>query len=252
MKKLYMMKKIHLILLAILFTSIGTNAQDLSLYFHSGYIGEGDTILKFGDAGAGEIVLDHLRVRNNTEKAMDILVSRERLDMQEGASSQFCWGLCFPPATEVAPESLRIFANESSTDEDFSAHYLPNFVMGESYIKYTFYNANNQFANVSVVIKFLATPAGIAEEAMIGGIVSELYPNPATSFIAFDYQFTPKVKEASVKVFNLMGAEVKGTSLDNNGSKMRMDVSDLNNGIYFYTIYINGDAYKTRKLVVQK
>ena len=246
------MKKLLLIFTAILMTGLTMNAQDLQLFFFNQQIADGDTIFQFGDAGAAEIVIDHLQVYNNTDKAMSVMVSRERLDMQPNASSQFCWGLCFSPATTVSPEPKLIQSEEFSTNEDFSGHYLPNGDLGNSYVKYNFYNETNQFNIISAVVRFLATPTGIAEEAMNGGRISEIYPNPASNVINLDYELTSKVNEASLKVFNLLGAEVKTANLERNSNKATLDVSDLNNGIYFYTVFINGDAFKTKKLVLQK
>jgi len=247
-----MMKKLLIIFSFLLFAGLTTNAQDLSLFFHTKHVGDGDTILKYGDAGAAEIVIDHLVVRNNTGKAMSILVSRERLDMQDETSSQFCWGLCYPPSTEVSPNSRLIMANSASTDEEFSGHYLPDGVLGPSYVKYKFYNENSIDVQVSIVIKYLGSPTGISEEAMMGGKVSEIYPNPASQSVSLDYQLTSNVTQASVKIYNLLGAEVKSANLENGGNRLKIDISNLDNGIYFYSIYVNGDAYKTKKLIVQK
>ncbi len=243
------MKKLLLVLISLFFSAAFLNAQDLTLSWNGKPVT--DTIYAYGDANAAEIVC-HAVVTNATSKAMNIKVKRERIFLVEGALSQFCWGLCYPPNTEDSPQYHLLEGNESSAPEQFSGHYLPNGFIGTSYVKYTFYNMDNPDQNVSVIAKYMATPSGIAEESMIGGSVSELYPNPANQVVSMDYRLTDKVDQAEVKVFNLLGAEVRSARLERNGSKLAIDISGLENGIYFYSVLVNNDVYQTKKLVIQR
>ena len=111
---------------------------------------------------------------------------------------------------------------------------------------------DNPEQKVEVVVNFWASPQGIAEEAMQGGSISEIYPNPARYFVNLDYQLTSKVNSARVKVFNLLGATVKEAVMETGNGQLKLDVSDLENGIYFYSVLINGDIYKTKKFVIQR
>ena len=244
-----MMKKLLFTLFAVFVSTAFLSAQDMTLSWKGTPVG--DTLVAYGDANAAEIVA-HAKVHNNTDKDMNIKVSRERLQMVDGASSQFCWGLCYPPDTEDSPQYHLVKAGEASPDEQFSGHYLPYGSLGDSYVRYTFYNMDNIGQSVSVVVKYMGTPTGIAEEAMRNGSISELYPNPATTYVSLDYQLTNEVNTAEVKVYNLLGAVVRNADLENNGNRLRLDVSDLKNGIYFYSVLINNDVYQTKKLVIQR
>jgi len=104
----------------------------------------------------------------------------------------------------------------------------------------------------SIVIKYWASPEGIAEDIMKDGKLSAIYPNPATNFVNLDYQLTSKVNIAQVKVFNMLGSVVKESILQKGGSKIKMDVSNLDNGVYFYSVLLNGNVYTTKKLVIRK
>lgn len=245
------MKKLLFIFTILLLTGITTKAQDLSLYYHYQHVGNGETILKYGDASSAEIVIDHLKVRNNTDKAMSIMVKREQIEMQEGTVSQFCWGLCFAPGTEVSPDPRLIMAQSTSELFEFSGHYIPDGNIGESLIRYTFFKESDPDVSVSITVKFLATPTGITNETLVKDVISDLYPNPANNSVTLDYEFTQDVTDASIKIYNLLGAEVKNAQLENSGNKIKLDISDLDKGIYFYSIYINGDTYRTKKLIVQ-
>ena len=243
------MKKLLLIFIASLLLVGVTHAQDLTLSWEGESLG--DTVMVVGLPGDFEIVLEAL-ISNNTDTDMKLLVFRERLDLIEGASSAFCWGLCYSPDVDTSLDNHTVKAGESSVPGEFSGHYYPYEVVGTSTIKYTFYNMDNPEIRVSIVCKFKASPEGIAEEAMRGGSLSEIYPNPATSSVSLDYQLTAQVNEASVKVFNILGAMVKEADLNRGEGKMRMDIADLKNGVYFYSVIVNGDVYQTKKLIVQR
>lgn len=244
-----MMKKLLFTLISLFTITFISNAQDLTLTWDGEELGE--SVLIVGSPDDTEIVF-HAVLTNNTDNGMNVMVVRKQLDFQAGAISQFCWGLCFPPTTDTCLNPVLIKAGESSGLEDFSGHYIPGGAIGVSSVEYTFYNLDNPDVRVSVIANYKGSPAGIAEEAMVGGSISEVYPNPASNYVNIDYQLTTNVKEASVRVFNLLGAEVKSASLVNNGNKLSMDISNLESGIYFYSVLVNGDVYKTRKLVVQK
>lgn len=243
------MKKLLFTLIALFTITIMLNAQDLSLSWEGTELGE--SVLIVGSPDDAEIVF-HAVLTNNSAEDMNIKVYRKQLELLEGTMSQFCWNLCYPPSTDTSGQYILIKAGESSDVEAFSGHYIPSGVAGTTAVEYTFYNMDNPDINVKVVANYKGSPAGIAEEAMVGGSISEVYPNPATNYISLDYQLTSEVKVANVKVFNLLGAEVKSANLENNGNKLRMDISDLQSGIYFYSVLVNGDVYKTKKLVVQK
>jgi len=243
------MKKLLFTLITIFSIAAYTHAQDLTLTWDGEELGE--SVLIVGDPNDAEIVF-HAVLTNNTSEAINIMVVRKRLEILDGANSQFCWGLCYPPATDTSGQYILLKAGESSDDEAFSGHYIPSGVIGTSSIEYTFYNMDNPDVKVSVVANYKGSPAGIAEEAMVGGSVSEIYPNPASNFVNIDYELTSEVTQANVKVFNLLGAEVKSANLIQSGNKLRMDISDLESGIYFYSVIVNGDVYRTKKLVVQK
>jgi hypothetical protein len=244
-----MMKKLLFTLIALFTITIMLNAQDLSLSWEGTELGE--SVLIVGSPDDAEIVF-HAALTNNSAEDMNIKVYRKQLELLEGTMSQFCWNLCYPPSTDTSGQYILIKAGESSDAEAFSGHYIPSGIAGTTSVEYTFYNMDNPDINVKVVANYKGSPAGIAEEAMVGGSISEVYPNPATNYISLDYQLTSEVKVANVKVFNLLGAEVKSANLENNGNKLRLDISDLQSGIYFYSVLVNGDVYKTKKLVVQK
>ena len=244
------MKKTLLTFVTILFValSMNTQSQDLTLSWDGEALG--DTVIVWGDPTDFEIVF-HAVLHNNTDNGMQIKVRRKRLSMLEGTSSAFCWGLCFPPATEESADARLILANGQSTDEEFSGHYTTAGKHGTSMVEYTFFNAADENQNVKIVAKYWASPTGIAEDAMNGGSISDVYPNPATTSVNLDYNIPAEVDFAKVQIVNLLGSVVKESNINRSANKLTMDVSDLQGGIYFYSVLVNGDVYKTKKLVIR-
>ncbi len=244
-----MMKKLLLFFVASFLLISFSKAQELTLSWEGEALG--DTVMVVGDPGDFEILF-HAQVTNNTDNGMNLKVFRERLYLIDGATSLFCWGLCYSPAVDTSTKNILIKADSTSKPEEFSGHYSPQTFVGTSIVKYTFYNMDNPETRVSIVCKYKASPEGIAEEAMRGGFISEVYPNPATGFVSLNYQLTPQVNEAYVNVYNVLGAVVKEAELHRGDGKMRMDIADLKNGVYFYSVLVNGDVYKTKKLIIQR
>ena len=244
------MKKILLSLTIVVFLLSFAKAQNpLTLTWEGNPVG--DTVILWGEPSEFELVM-YANLHNNTGNAMNIKVARKEISMVENTFSQICWaGLCYSPTVDTSANYQLVMAGGISGDEDFSGHYAPNGNIGTSIVEFTFYNVDDPSVKVSVVVKFWASPEGIAEDAMRGGSISDIYPNPATNYVNLDFNLTSQVKEAKVRVINLLGSVVKEANIESGTNQLRLDISDLDNGVYFYSILVNGDTYKTKKLVVR-
>jgi hypothetical protein len=244
-----MMKKFLLSLTMVLFIFSFAKAQDLTLTWEGNPIG--DTVTLWGEPTDFELVF-HANLHNNSANAMNIKVARKEIYLVGNTFSQICWaGLCYSPTVDTSVNYELMMAGGTSGDEDFSGHYSPNGNIGTSIVEFIFYNIDNPSVKVSVVVKFWASPEGIAEDAMQGGRISEIYPNPATNYVNLDFNLTSAVKEAKVRIINLIGSVVKEVEIERSTNQLKLDISDLDNGVYFYSVLINGDTYKTKKLVVR-
>jgi len=244
------MKKILLSLIIVLTSTTFLNAQDIYLSWDGEMLE--DTVVVRGLPTDFQIVFEAI-CNNNTNDTLIIKVAKEELEILDSTINTFCWGgSCYGPMTDTSGNADTIPPGGSSNIGDFSGDYEPHNQIGTSTIKYTFFNIDNPEQKAEVVVIYSASTDGLAEEAMNGGSISEVYPNPANYFVNLDYQLTSKVNTATVKIFNLLGATVKEAVLERGSNKLKMDVSGLNNGIYFYSVLINGDIYKTKKLIIQR
>jgi hypothetical protein len=93
---------------------------------------------------------------------------------------------------------------------------------------------------------------GIAPATSESAILEDNNPNPATSISNFIFS-VPVYTRVTVTLYDVMGRKIE--TLLNNAMQqpgqhnIPVDVSNLSNGIYFYELTVNGQAY-TQKLVV--
>jgi hypothetical protein len=80
---------------------------------------------------------------------------------------------------------------------------------------------------------------GIGEE----NISLQVYPNPASAWVVF-----PELRRAAVQVFTMEGVMVK--SAGNISGKYRMDVSDLENGLYLVRVVDQNKKFHTKLQVI--
>lgn len=242
------MKKAILSLLVLMMTFGYVNAQVYSL--SSDGVELGDTVTIYGSPDASGIEF-RVVFTNNDDVGASIKVMRHVSSAVEGSSNYFRWVQTNNPVTNLSGESLLVQPGESSPDDTFIAYYLPNGMVGKTYIEYNFFNISVENKDVKVVLEFDTTTDDINENILKNTKVSDIYPNPANLSVNIDYSLPLEVKFASVRIVNVLGSVVKEELIDTRDNKMQIDISDINDGIYFYSILINGEIYKTEKLIVR-
>lgn len=237
MKKLY---KIWIFTISFLLVSSVGLTQSLTLSWEGEPLG--DTILAIGDMGGFEIVA-HAVVTNNTSEAMNIKVRRVQLQMIEGTMSQFCWGLCYPPNVDESANPMLIGAGESSGDEDFSGHYLPQGQFGDSYVEYEFFNMDNENEFVKVVVQYAATVVGtneIAESSI------RAFPNPVVNTLNVAAKGMTQIE-----MINFTGQTVYKENFNSRPADQvtTIDCSSFVPGFYFLRVEHEGGTTTSRMLV---
>ncbi len=243
------MKKLLLIIAGIVFATSFLNAQSLTIKTLEGeVIGESYIIYDEGDV-VNEIVF-HAVVTNNTGSDMTVLCAREQIDMLPGTSSQFCWGEnCYPPFVDTSATALVIPGGGTTADDAFSGHYAPATVHGTSAVKYKFYNQDDPSEFVETIAYYVYGFVDV-EENLAKLSFSDFYPNPASDQIRMDYSIGNNVL-ATLRVVNLLGAVVKEVNLSGTNT-LNMDVSDLQQGVYYCSVISGAQVHTTKRIVVQK
>jgi len=182
---------------------------------------------------------------------MDVLVKKVENYLVSGSENTFCWaGLCYAPFVYISPNSVNIAGGATHTD-DFSGHYNPWSNPGESSISYVFYDAANTIDSVMVVVLYKTQTVGVGDNLANEFNISEPYPNPASSYVKFDYDFA-NVGNSSLRIYSLVGSLVREINITNNSGSMQVNTGDLEEGFYFYRLTNGANELKTGKFVVKR
>lgn len=238
------------ILTLMLLATIGyVSAQSLQFELNGHVFYEGEAI-ECNTEQWGEFTQE-MQIRNLTSNDIDVLVEKEVIEDLEGTMNYFCWGMCFSSSVIVSPEAITVAANSLNDTETYPLSFHTMFddnVFGYVVVKYYAYDERHPEDRVSIIVKFHKSGEGV-EDNLRPMEMSQAYPNPASSTVNFDYYFDGNL---TAVVCNLLGQEVLRQELNNNDGQMSLSVADLNDGIYFCTMMVNGRAWTTQKFVVKK
>ena len=226
------------------------SAQSLQFEWNGHVYQEGETVECTNDQyGYGEYI-QHMQLRNLTSNNLNVVVEKEVIEDLEGVMNFFCWGSCFGPDVNVSPLPVEVAANTVTDEEALSFHALyDEGVAGKVKVKYSAYDDHNPSQRVTIIVVFVKSGAGVHEANAIR--FGQAYPNPASSMVNFDYNINAGDR-ASVSVYNLLGQEVLNQQVSSLQGHLSLSVADLNDGIYFCNLFVNGCAVKTEKFVVKK
>lgn len=203
-----------------------------------------DTV-EFFNADEYSTIVAPLIVINNSGITKAVKVRRTPLNVVSGSSNFFCWDLCYTPAVSVSGGTVSIPPND--TVFLFYGDYNPNGYSGTSYINYKFFNGSDTTEFASVTVKFTSGTVGVAEEKVA---ISNVYPNPATTQITFDYVVGQE--EGNIVITDLTGKVVRTSILPANSTKHVIDLNGLNDGVYIYSFYSKNKAITTKKFLINK
>ncbi|MDP4290958.1 MAG: T9SS type A sorting domain-containing protein [Bacteroidota bacterium] len=80
---------------------------------------------------------------------------------------------------------------------------------------------------------------------------SNPFPNPANQQTGINFQLPSPNSEARVMLRNLLGSVVKEIRVTGAENRFFINTSDLNNGLYFYSVMFENRVLFTKKLIVK-
>jgi len=227
------------------------SAQSIAVYDAQGNALSNDMVITLQEEPGHTDIFADLDVENTASSALPILCKKTEMNLVSGTNNTFCWGLCFPPHVYVSPTAITLAAGETDT-LNFLGEYYSQGITGTSRIAYTFYDENNPSDSIRIIVDYAYNVSGLAESFARGEFrFSNAYPNPAQSIITFDY-ILPYGKQAELRLLNLLGSAVRSIPVEGGNGSLQLNVSDLNEGVYFYSLWVRGEAISTRKLIVRR
>ena len=221
----------------------GVTAQTLQFEWNGQVFADGEEIICTNDEyGYGEII-QHMQVRNLTDNSLDVILEQEIIQNLEGTMISFCFGQCYAPGTNVSGPVAILPHQVNDEQNDMTLHVLYDGVHGTVVMKYYAYAQNDPENKISIYVRFGYGADGVSESVASMG---HAYPNPATSSVRFNVE---GVANANIAIYNLLGQEVLNQKVE--AGQATISVADLEKGIYFCNLVVNGKTVSTEKLVVK-
>ena len=244
------MKKL-IFTLALIVSVLALSAQSYQVVTSDGRVVEnGESFYIYGDGTAtgGELNIEFGVTANENVR---LIAEKVEENVVEGTMNFICWGTCLDPSVYVsAPVDL----TPGAAPQVFSAHYLGdvNEVAGlEQIMTYYLYPANAVDDKFIIHVTFKYSLEGIDDNNSVD-MFSNAYPVPASNVVNFDYNFPASVNNATIAIYNMMGQEVMRNEISGIQGKASLNVSDLADGVYFYSLIVNGEMAKSSKLIIKK
>jgi hypothetical protein len=188
-----------------------------------------------------------------SNRTIGIKARRVSQSIQSGDASYFCWGTtCYPPSVSLSPDTIEIQPNATRANV-FTGYYGGAANGNTGVVTYRFFNFGAfpaDSVDITFTYNYTTGTTSIAPALNVRNEVSQPSPNPAFNSTVISYSLTNPNAVARLKVYDLLGQEVRNYSLQNQAGQISLDVSQLQGGIYFYSMVVDGKTIATRRLVV--
>jgi len=200
---------------------------------------------------AGKLHKSDIAIKNNSQQSLRLAIRILDTDFDENTlNPTICAGdQCLQENGILEINTLA--PGEVLADLSFSFQAGGQEAKGEvRYLIFDTDNPTNAIEN-SVLIHVQGDfPTGIMYQRP-DMTVSNAYPNPIVSHATMDYSLD-SFHEARVLVMNLLGNKVMEFELLRGQNSLDIPADGLPNGIYFYTLQVDGKNVATKKIVVRK
>ncbi len=190
-----------------------------------------------------------ISVNNNSAVPLTFIALKGAQITQPNTENWFAFdGITYPVGVDT---SALVTIDANTTDDSFMGYYNPNNVEGTSQIAYVFMDPMNPLSYAVMMFVYDAEATGISNYILENTSFSAAYPNPAESFVSFDYEIPAEVNRAEILITNLLGAVVYEGSISGMNGTERINVSNFTEGIYFATLKLDNQIATTQKILVR-
>jgi hypothetical protein len=261
------MKK-TLLLLSVLMVAFVSFAQDLYFADANGNQIQGDLNISWNyDNSATSInPYDHglISVISKASTDLKTAIRREIIggEYVDGVNDEICWAACQPfgksDVYAVSAYTTTLTAGSTTSlngpqifhynfkDDDGNVHY------GKTVLKYTILSIDGtdttSYDDITISYELLH-PAGVSDSK-----VSELnvYPNPVNGNSVTVKLNSDVDANSMVVIRDVIGKQVAVYNVNNIGGEMNLNVSNLNNGMFFVNVESNNAIISSSKLLINK
>ena len=243
------MKKIYTLTLVCIF-AIQAYAQSpamtiLSKKDHSDITNGTYTI--YGDAARYVITEEFLSIMTGVDSVLYGATRRE-IDTVTGMEDYYCWKECYAPKPAgtqpvwIATDSLMLHQND--TVHNFSVYLNPKGYLGSPKYRYIFTPKGFPSDTTFVDITFDILTIGLDVHNQLD---IQVYPNPASDVLVISLNDV----EAQGTWARILSTSGQVASTYRLNSTNRLDVSDLQRGLYIVEVIRNGATLGRKKLMLE-
>lgn len=170
--------------------------------------------------------------------------NRENVNLPSGYVNYFCWDICYSPNTSNSNGTVTI-----APADTFKAGVIYIDAMGnpEGNFSYTFrvFDANNS-ANY-ILVNIVKNNTSITVTELENTFTA--YPNPANDQTNIRYNLNG-ASSGKLVFTDITGKIVREIQVREDSNVANVDVSDLQKGIYLYSLYIGNRKVVTKKIMI--
>ncbi len=201
----------------------------------------------------GEQIEAEIPIKNLTNQPLELVIKRIDEVIGTSQSTYICWdGRCLPSKSDVLSGTNKIAAGELTTK--FSSILETGLVPGISTVKYLIYDRNNPSEALEYEVEYTIEERSESKSLYDSQDIqlTEIFPNPVSEFAILNYELKNPETKAKVVLHNVLGSIVSEYELLPFENKLKIETDNFNPGVYFYSLYLDGDGVATHKLIIRK
>jgi hypothetical protein len=206
-----------------------------------------DSVLKFERNDPFADIVETYKIKSTYADTMHIRVRKITHQLVNGAMNTFCLDYCFPPSVDTS-EILQL---PPYGEQFFELYYNSNGNSGLTDVTFEVYDLETLGEKVSaqIHVKYHVSPNSLFDEPKL--IVSNPFPNPASTRTTFTYTLPDHSANAIVVFRNMLGQQVLTSKLNASSDRTTVELSSLKSGMYTYSVIIDGKTNSAGKLIVK-
>jgi hypothetical protein len=199
----------------------------------------------------GDIIKAPVRIRNTSDKTIYLLVRKISAQIGGTQRNYYCID------NNCLDQRIEEYTLRLEPDQIMSSLHIAleaGLAQGQSSIRFHVINKANSSDIVEFELNFQVEEKAEKEHIYSSRHMTlyDLYPNPVSVDAFVAYKMYDEQIKAKIVIHNILGNPIEEYTLPFVDEHVKIKAETLTAGIYFYTLYIDGEGVITRKLIVKK
>ena len=110
---------------------------------------------------------------------------------------------------------------------------------------------SNPSDSACTIVNYSVNSLASLEQNTFSSYFSDFHPNPSSTISFLEYKLN-YYDEAEIIVTDILGNVIHNKNIFGRSGVLRIDFSDIKNGLYFANIILNGELHSIKRLVINK